>query len=175
MALGRWKMQYSITRGARMQLAVFALGTLLAKSALAVPGQLITNGDFETGSLGGWTVTDQAGGSGSFFSSTPGNPAPLSGEPTAPNPLGGSFYAVSDQTGPGAHALTQSFTVPAGATSVVLSYQMFVNDYDGGPFVGPLDYTGAPTGAAVEFGTVDLLIAGANPLSTAAGDVVHNF
>jgi hypothetical protein len=148
--------------------AMVGFGAISAAPVRAV--QLITNGNFETGTLAGWTEQDQAGGSGSIFISAPGAPAPLSGMGTSPNALGGNFYAVSDQTGPGAHVLTQSFTVPAGATSVTLSYQMFVDDWDAGPTTGPLDYT-VPV---IEFGTVDILKAGANAFSTAAVDVVAN-
>ena len=51
-----------------------ALAVVIASASLAVaaPIELVTNGDFETGSLTGWTVTDQAGGSGSWFIDTPG-------------------------------------------------------------------------------------------------------
>ncbi len=149
-------------------LALVGLGSVFAVKAQAV--QLITNGDFETGTFAGWTELDQAAGSGSIFISAPGANAPLSGFTTAPNGAGGNFYAVSDQTGPGAHVLVQSFTVPAGATSVTLTYQMFVNDYDAGPTVGTLDYTQP----VIEFGTVDILKAGANAFSTAPADVVVN-
>ncbi len=151
-------------------LAIVGLSAAISQRALA-DVQLITNGDFETGDFTGWTESDEAGGSGSFFISNPGAPTPFVGFGTAANALGGNFYAVSDQGGPGAHVLTQSFTVPANATSVTLSYQMFVDDWDGGPSVGPLDYTSS---SPVEFGTVDVLTATADPFSTAAGDVVVN-
>jgi hypothetical protein len=144
---------------------VFALALALvwAGSAPAAPIQLITNGGFETGDLTGWTEMDQAGGSGSWFTSS-ATSSPLSGFPTV-GPAGGTFYAVTDQTGPGAHVLTQSFTVAAGSTSVILSFDMFVNDWNGGPFIGPLDYTGG----AVEFATADILSASANDFSTTTG------
>ena len=78
--------------------------------------ELLVNGDFETGTFAGWTVTDLAGGTGTWFIDTPGTTTPSSGIATsaaggAPH---GSFYAVTDQTGPGTHVLTQSFTVSAG-------------------------------------------------------------
>ena len=130
--------------------------------------QLILNGDFETGNFNNWTIADQAGGSGSFFVSSPGASAPLSGMPTAGNSSGGAFYAVSDQTGPGAHALLQSFTVPAGGMSISLTFRMFVNNWSGGPaIVNPvgLDYTDGPN----EHGRVDILTAGATTFDTGAG------
>ena len=151
--------------------AAFTLAT--AQIALAGPTELLTNGDFELGTFAGWTVTDLAGGSGSFFIDTPGNAAPISGLSTSALGGGphGSFYAVSDQTGPGTHALTQSFAVAPGASSVTLSFDMFVNNYDGGPFCAPgLDHTGA----AVECGRVDILTGVATPFDTGAG-VLGNF
>lgn len=116
-----------------------AAALLFVGAGQARAGELITNGGFETGTFLGWTEFDQAGGSGSWFVSS-STTAPLSGLSTV-GPASGSFYAVTDQTGPGAHVLLQSFTVAPGSSSVILSFDMFVNDYDGGPFTGPLDYT----------------------------------
>jgi hypothetical protein len=45
-----------------------ALLTVQTVSAL----QLLTNGDFETGTFAGWTALNQAGGDGSWFIDTPG-------------------------------------------------------------------------------------------------------
>jgi hypothetical protein len=140
------------------------LGVLVLLAGANIARADLINGGFEAG-LTGWTVSNQ--GSGSWFAAT-GTTAPVSGLPTA-GPAGGSFYALSDQTGGGAHALTQSFTVVAG-TSLTLGFDMFVNDWDGGPFCGPgLDFTGGP----VECGRVDILTAGAGAFDTGAG-VVQN-
>jgi PEP-CTERM motif len=141
-----------------------ALG-LTAPWAVAV--ELLTNGNFETGTLAGWAVTDQAGGTGSWFNSVPSTATPISGNATASNLFGGSFYAVSDQTGPGAHALTQSFVVAPGATSVFLSFQMFVNNWNPTTIIDPvgLDFTVSPN----QHGRVDLLTAGATAFDTGAG------
>jgi hypothetical protein len=152
--------------------AFAAIVLLLALKPNAVATQLITNGDFEIGTLAHWTTFDQVGGSGSFFNDGLGGVTPLSDHLTA-GPAGGSFYAVSDQGGPGAHALFQAFVVSAGST-VHLSFDMFVNDWSGsGPIVNPagLDYTADPN----QYARVDILKNGANPLSTAPGDVVGNF
>jgi hypothetical protein len=73
----------------------------------------LTNGGFESG-LTGWTVVDQAGGSGSWFS-TAGGRAPKTGLPI----LGaseGSKFVVTDQFGPGSHVLFQDISLEAGAT-----------------------------------------------------------
>lgn len=144
---------------------------LLGGRAWAVPVQLITNGGFETGTFAGWTVTDLAGGSGSFFIDDAVGGTPFSAQATV-GPASGSFYAVSDQTGPGTHALSQAFTVPAGASSVILSFDMFVNDWDAGPIVNPagLDHNAVPN----QHGRVDILSFAAPPFDTGAG-VLANF
>ena len=150
---------------------VSLLGLGITQSAKAT--ELITNGDFETGTFAGWTVVDQAGGSGSFFISNPGAATPVSANSTAPNGSGGSFYAVSDQGGPGCHVLLQSFTIPAGASSVTLSFQMFVNNQFGAPIVNPagLDYTAFPN----EHARVDILSSSATAFDTGAGVVQNLF
>jgi hypothetical protein len=137
----------------------------------AAPTELITNGGFETGTFAGWTVTDQAGGSGSWFVDTPGTTTPLSGSATLPGGAG-TFYAVSDQTGPGTHSLTQAFTVPWPTLSATLSFDMFVNDWDAGPLINPagLDYTAVLN----QHARVDILSAAASPFDTGAG-VLANF
>lgn len=145
---------------------------ILATGNPARAVNVITNGGFETGDLTGWTVTNQAGGSGSFFVSS-STSTPLSGNSTV-GPASGSFYAVSDQTGPGAHALWQAFTVSGPGQSISLSYDMFVNDRSGvGPIINPagLDYSASPN----QHARVDILAASANPLSTNAADVLANF
>ncbi len=153
------------------------MAALVACTVFAAPNyckagtiQLISNGSFEDGNFTGWTVTDQAGGNGSWYISTPGARSPVSSETTAANPWGGSYFAVSDETGPGSHVLLQSFTVPVGTTSLALSYQMFANDYDGGPYDNGLDYTVTPT----ENARVDILTAGAGAFSIAPSDIVTN-
>jgi hypothetical protein len=140
--------------------------------------QLITNGGFETGTYAGWNPLCEdgcqnapAGGSDGGLFVTGANAGPLSGEPTV-GPAAGSFYSVSDQLGPGAYSLSQAITVAAGATSVILSWDMFVDQYSANPAATPgaLDFKGPP----VEFGTADLLAGTADPFSTGAG-VLANF
>jgi len=162
------------------------IATLLFLGVAVVPSsavELLTNGNFETGNFTGWTVANL--GAGDFFIDTPGtNTPPVNGIEfaTAPNSLGGNWYAVSTSDLPGTHALIQDFTVPAlGPLDVVtLSFQMFVNDQSGlGPIVDPtgLDHT---TGGLLipndnQHARVDLLKGGAGDFSTAAADVLMNF
>jgi cysteine-rich repeat protein len=132
--------------------------------------ELIVNGSFETNTLVPWSVTNF--GSGDFFVGSNGAAAPISGNPTAVNPAGGSYYAVQDTTGPGTHALRQDFVVPSSAVAVELRFEMFVNDWSGaGPIVSPggLDHTAGPN----QHARVDILAAGSPALDTGAG-VVRN-
>ncbi|REK19467.1 MAG: hypothetical protein DWQ37_01325 [Planctomycetota bacterium] len=132
--------------------------------------ELILNGGFETGNFAGWTVTDQLGGSGSWFVDDDGV-TPLSGM-TSVGPASGQYFAISDQSGPGAHVLEQLFFVPGPAQSVILSFDMFVNDFDNGPIVNPagLDYTASPN----QHARVDILMPAASPFDTGAG-VLANY
>jgi hypothetical protein len=153
----------------RRILCAFALTLLTAvRSSALSPVELITNGNFETGTFAGWTIQDRAGGSGNWSIDVPGTTTPMSAHATAPNALGGGFYAVSDQTGPGTHVLYQSFIVPLNAANVKLSFQMFANDSDGGPHLNPagLDHTAIPNQQA----RVDILFSGAAPFSTVGID-----
>ena len=103
------------------------IGALLALLASPVYAQeLLSNGDFELGSLANWTTAEQPSGFGAFYIASDVF-APISGLQTA-GPAGGSFYALSDMSGYGAQALLQIFTVPAGSFSVIVSFDMFVND-----------------------------------------------
>jgi hypothetical protein len=140
---------------------------VLAASAQAT--ELLINGGFETGNFTGWNAQTEAGSDGTIIVSS-ADSAPDGGLATV-GPASGRFYAVTGQGGPGAYALTQSFTVAPNATSVIVSFDLFANDFAGIIDRGALDYTGEP----VEFATADLLTATANAFSTAAGDVVDNF
>lgn len=156
-------------------LAAFLATALVGANAHAGFIELITNGDFETGTFAGWTTFDQALSfvPGAWFIDVPGTTTPASVSPTAANASGGSFYAVSDQGGGGTHALIQSFVVPLGVTSLTLAFDMFVNDQSGaGPIVNlaGLDFTAVPN----QHARVDILTAAAPPLSTAVADVVSN-
>jgi hypothetical protein len=141
-------------------------------TGIACASQLITNGGFETGSLSGWTVTREAGSDPSvnFFASN-STITPQSSLTTV-GPESGSYYALSDGQGPGTLILSQTFTVPTGAASVVLSFGLFVNSY-GGDIVNTaagLDFSGA----ANQYGVVSLLSSGASLFSTTTG-VLGNF
>jgi PEP-CTERM motif len=151
-------------------LATFFL-LLSSASSWAVPIELLTNGGFESGSFLGWTVTDLPGSGGSFFVDDADGATPLTGLPTI-GPAAGSFYAVSDQLDSGTHVLLQPFTVPSGATSVTLSFDLFVTDWSFGAVVNPggLDHNLEPN----QHARVDILAPGADPFATSGG-VLSNF
>lgn len=164
------------------------LCTALLMLALARPApsqQLLTNGNFETGTFSGWTLADQLNpadmqNQDHFYLSAPGTTTPAVDGitfTTAPNPAGGKFYAISTGDFPGAHALLQNFTVPQNAAKVTLSFQMFVNDQSGfGPVLDPtgLDYTTGGTFNDNQHARVDILTTSAGDLSTAPADIVEN-
>ena len=147
-----------------------ALGVAaLAYASAASAGELLTNGGFETGDYTGWTASVQPGSSGNIqVVPNNGGPSPISGYPTAAvNPLGGNYYSITDQGGPGSYALTQSFTL--GQTSTVtVSWQMFLNNQSGFVYPNGRDYTFNPNQNA----TVDILTGGANAFTNNPADVV---
>jgi hypothetical protein len=135
--------------------------------------ELLLNGNFETGTFFGWTVVDLAGSSGNWFIDTPGTTTPFSGFATsaAGGSPHGNFYAVTDQTGPGTHALLQSFTVTPGST-VFLTFDMFANNQTELPAVmGPQGLN--HVGAANQHARVDILLGAAGPFNTGGGVVAN--
>lgn len=162
------------TRAASTLLLAAVAAFAAARPAAA--SELITNGGFETGDFTGFTVSTQSGSAGSFSVDNDTMPPLSSGLNTAGTvgPASGSFYALTDQTEPGAYALTQSFTV-LGPSTATFSFDLFANNYndEGLPIVNPagLDYTADPN----QHARVDLLRAGADPFSTAPADVLANF
>jgi hypothetical protein len=99
----------------------------------------VANGLFEAG-LRGWTVVDQPGGSGSWFSQL-GAGAPFSGLPH-PAPVDPP-QALSDQLGAGSHILYQDVTVPAHGGR--LTFDLSVDNWAGEYFTPPtLDFTVVP-------------------------------
>lgn len=171
------------TRGAFCALTIsIAMGLSLPRPAAA---DLIVNGGFETGNFAGWTVadrlgsTDYASGSsaqGGFFiqgnsGATPVSTPLLGFTPNTLGPESGNYFALSDSTAPGTHALIQSFVVPTGAIFVGLSFDMFVYDWSGvGPAGSDLDFGSDPN----QHARVDLLTGSAGAFDTGAGAVVAN-
>ena len=172
-------LRFNGTTGAFLNEFASAIGSDLTYLAFspttASPQQeLITNGGFEVGGLAGWTTNDwtaETGATSGAFVAAGGTSVPDNAPPTV-GPASGTTYAVSSETGPGAHALSQSFTVPGQAQSVTLSFDMFVDDYfPGGAVIDPsgLDPTSGGTSNSNQYARVDLLRNGA-PIFTTAPD-----
>jgi hypothetical protein len=107
----------------RLLVAVLAVGAGLVGIVPAVStAATVTNGGFETGNFTGWTVVNQAGGSGNWFVYT-GTTSPLSGFTIAAPPVG-THAAVSDQTSRGSHVLYQDVALEAGFTHT-LSFVLY--------------------------------------------------
>lgn len=141
--------------------------TLAPASARAVP--LINNGGFELG-VSGWTRVDQLGSAGTFASQS-GTASPVTGMPV-PAPPGGSFAAMTDAEGPGAHVLYQDFVVPADLGIGSLSFSLFIGNRASDFFTpNTLDFA---TPALNQQARVDILRAGTDPFSLATGDVLLN-
>jgi hypothetical protein len=149
----------------RLACAVGAAAVLMAGGANAA--SLIVNGGFETGDLTGWTPNVEVDSAGGLFVEPTGSSGPISSLPTQTNPNGQNFFAMSDQGGPGSYSLTQSFTIGPKTTNVVVSFDLFANNYDGGPFPGRDFKAGA-----VQNVEVDVLTGGADPFTTDPNDIV---
>jgi hypothetical protein len=152
--------------------------------------ELLTNGGFETGNLNGWKVVDAPGSTtpGSFLigNNTPDanfNPAtpstPLEHFPSV-GAKSGNYYAVSDSAGPGAHALLQNFTLAPNPRSVIFSFDMFVNDWNGAGVLNadlvldPNQQDGMGNLIPTQFVSVDLLAGNAADLTDDVG-LINNF
>ncbi|MCH8991517.1 MAG: hypothetical protein IIA44_07175, partial [Acidobacteria bacterium] len=90
-------------------------------------GCLLVNNDFESGTLAGWTQINSGSGSwvindGTLDPSGPDGPLP---------PCGGSFSAITIQTGPGVHTLYQDVTIPGSATTARLDWTDMIRNHAG--------------------------------------------
>ncbi len=138
-------MSHSYSRLVRsLSLVVLCVVATAASAAeFVVNGSFETNGGANTNTFAGWTVSDQTGGSGSFYAQTGTmSPPPVAG--TVPAPPAGSFAAMSSQGFPGSHILYQDITLPAGGP-IAFSAMVYVNNH-AGTFATPasLDYTVTP-------------------------------
>ena len=132
--------------------------------------ELLTNGDFETGDLTGWTDAYMPGAAGDI-SVIAAAVAPFSGSSTA-GPGGGTWYALIDQDENFAGALFQLFTVPDGDDEIALTFDMFVLDLSGdGPIdAGVIAYSGVSDNQVTR---VDILSAVAGTFDTVSGVIAN--
>ncbi|MEW6715808.1 MAG: hypothetical protein AB1306_12085 [Nitrospirota bacterium] len=90
---------------------VFCMVVLL--SSMAIAGELVINGGFETGDTTGWTVVNAGSGN---FGVMSGTTSPISFY-TVLAPPAGTYAAMTDQTGGGSHILYQDIAVPLHGTT----------------------------------------------------------
>ncbi len=95
--------------------------TVTATDNCGIPGppvEYISNGDFETGTLAGWTPMVTGAG---MFTINDGTPVP-DGPGTATAPINGSFDLLSQQNNPSTHMVSQPIVVPAGVAAATVSW-----------------------------------------------------
>ena len=141
-----------------------SIATSILSNPIITTTELISNGGFETNSLSGWSVY---GSNGTFYVDS-ASPSPTSLHAHV-GPASGTYFAISDENGPTVSAIEQSFNVPAGSTGVTLSFDMFVNNWNGSTIANvPL-----ATSNSGQYARVDLLSAGSPALDLAT--VIRNF
>jgi hypothetical protein len=106
------------------------------------------------------------------FSSRPGSPVRRT---PVPAPPGGLTAAMTDAQGPGTHVLYQDFAIPATpVTSALLRFDVFIGNRATAfstPSPASLDFS---TPALNQQARVDILAAGADPLTVSASDILLN-
>jgi Carboxypeptidase regulatory-like domain/Domain of unknown function (DUF4214) len=149
--------------------AALTLFVLTSFATIANAQCLTTNGDFEGGTLTGWTVSTrtQVGNTGGWYNYT-GITTPISSHSISAPPLG-TRGAVTDQTGPSVHVLYQDVTIPAGA-SATLSFYFYYNNTLGS-FLTP-ETLEAVSNTNNQQARVDIITTTANVESVAATDVL---
>lgn len=107
---------------------ITVLSTCLIVSAIGVgsaSAATISNGDFETSDLSGWTVFNEPGSGGNWFNYT-GTTAPI-GPVTIPAPAGGARAAVTDQNEASTSVLYQDVVLEPGQTHTLKYDYFFLN------------------------------------------------
>jgi hypothetical protein len=151
----------------RIRLAFLIAGLSLLVSPGAASATIVTNGDFETGSLSGWQQQDVlSSASGTWFAYT-GTASPLHAF-TVPAPPQGNFAAITDQIDEGLHVLYQDVTLPPGGSVNQLGLTVYYDSQD--PIVAPdsLDPSDGPN----QQYRIDVMRPSAAIDSVAAGDVL---
>jgi hypothetical protein len=103
----------------------FSMGVAWPSAQAAPPVEMILNGDFETGNFAGWTVVNTGSGAWVINNGTLVPPGPGGALP----PISGRFDALSEQLGPGFHALRQTITVPSGVFAASLTWNDRVRNF----------------------------------------------
>lgn len=149
-------------------LATLTLASAAGANDLIVNGGFEANGGAGSNSFTSWIVSDQAGSSGTWYAQTgAGSPA---NSFTVPAPPAGSFAAMTDQSGPGAHVLYQDFLVPNSVGAATLSFDRYIQNQNSDFIIGSaLDDT-----VTNQQARVDIMTTTSDPFSIANGDVLLN-
>jgi len=144
-----------------------------AFACLAVPAQAvpIVNGGFEAG-LANWIVVDQPGSEGTFTVQS-GTTSPVTNM-DVPAPPEGTNAALTDAEGGGSHVLYQDFLQTSAVGSALLSFDLFIGNRANAFFVPGTPTLDWATTALNQQARVDILLAGSDPFSMAAGDLLLN-
>ncbi len=153
--------RYQFSCFSRLPLTAALICALTTAAAHGQAIELISDGGFEQNGVG-WGVSASA--AGTWYLSNVGSPTPVQGNPTSANGGGQGRYVVSDQSSPAITALLQDFFVPTPVGSVILSFDMFVNDFSGQSGFN-----------ANQYARVDILTANANSLTTDVGVVFNAY
>ena len=122
--------------GMRRWIALIAVSIAVLAAPAAAHAAIVTNGDFETGSLSGWQT--QNTGSGWFAYS--GTASPTNALSIAAPPQG-SFAAVTDQSSQGTRILYQDVALEPGQTHTLSLYVYYKsNSPIAHPAMDSLDY-----------------------------------
>src|SRR5213080_4505360 len=155
-------------RGRRFCLAAFVAALCLLGSVATASATPVLNGGFESGDFSGWSVWNQTGSNGNWFTYS-GTHSPVSGYAIAAPP-DGSFAATTDGQGPGSHILYRDVPLGAGfnhTLSFILYYENRTTIFRS---PSSLDYMGAPN----QQYRVDIMKPGAAVNSMATADILAN-
>lgn len=144
---------YRFSFFSRLPLIAALLCALTTAAAHGQTVQLISDGGFEQGGAG-WQLDTEDPSLATWFIDDVGSNTPVHGNPTSANGGGQGLYLVSAQVGSADTVLFQRFFVPPPVGAVILSFDMFVNDF-----------SGLGDSLTTQFARVDILASNANPLS----------
>jgi hypothetical protein len=111
----------------RLMVLLAAMAVMVVGYAGTALAATVVNGGFETGDTSGWTVVNEAGGSGDWYVCSSAACSAL--VPSNFPPPEGTYAAISSQEGPGSHILYQDVTLEAGATHQ-LSFTTYYENYE---------------------------------------------
>jgi hypothetical protein len=150
----------------RLMVLLAAMAAMVVGYAGTALAATVVNGGFETGDTSGWTVVNEAGGSGDWYvCSVTACSAPIVSSFPPPE---GTYAAISSQGDVGSHILYQDVTLEAGATHQ-LSFTTYYEN-NAGSFFTPnsLSYEIVPN----QQYRIDIMNPDAPVNSVAPGDIL---